>query len=59
MADTALNLARIQFKHRLDALQRAGVAIRIRSILRNDPALDDDSVFIKAVSEELRGLPLP
>lgn len=56
---TALSLARIQFKNNLDNLQRAGVKIRIASILRNDRTLDDDSVFIKAVSDELNGAPLP
>lgn len=58
MNDSALNVARIQFKHRLDGISRENVRAGIMRLLRDDPKLDDDSVFIKAVSDELRRLSL-
>ena len=54
----ALTDARRIFNH-LDNLGRAGVKIRIAHILRTDPALDMDSVFILAVSREHNQEPLP
>lgn len=56
---SALNSARDTYSRLFTTLQRAGVKIRIAAMLRHDPALDLDSVFIKSVVDELHQRPLP
>ena len=57
--NSALSCARDTYSRLFDNLQKTGVKIRIAAILRDDPALDLDSVFIKSVVDELHQRPLP
>ena len=58
LAQSALSLARDYFR-KGDILFRAGVQTRMYRYIHDDPTLDADSLFIKAVAAERRQEPLP